>query len=96
MPTENHIQILYNLLILEDIKEIDEVYVHYIDSSRSNQPKSIGRFKILLIQSTIFLFEPSLNFVTKEDKPLMSLDIEFAKFMKIKPEKYIFRQGMID
>ncbi len=26
----------------------------------------------------------------------MSLNIEFAKFMKIKPEKCIFRQEMID
>ena len=55
--------------------EVSTDYMQYV----------LGKFYVLIVQSILYLFD-STNERILQDKPLLSLDIEFAKFMKIKPE----------
>jgi len=41
---------------------------------------------MLLIQSIIFLYDPIAVGKILDNHPVLSLDIEFAKYMKVKPQ----------
>jgi hypothetical protein len=42
---------------------------------------------MLLVKSIIFLYEPNAVGEILNNHPVLSLDIEFAKYMKLKPQE---------
>ena len=42
---------------------------------------------MLLVQNIIFLYDIAPADEILDNQPLLSIDIEFAKYMKIKPDK---------
>ncbi len=86
IPKQQHLELLSDFLSRERVKDI-LVEMAMIELSTDQTQYIIGKFYMLLVQNIIFLYDIVVTDEILDNQPLLSIDIEFAKYMKVKPEK---------